>query len=202
MNLTIHSPLLLFLRNLAELELEENYIDVRVGDWLRSFPETHTSLVSLNFATVKSEVDYVALERLVARSRSLKKLKLNSDVTLEQLQKLLQWAPQLEELGTGSYNQNLSWFQLSELQTGLVRCKNLRSLSGIFKVVSMCIPTLYPVCLNLTTLNLSDVVLSTTDFSKLISYCHKLQRLLVGPLLPLVLIRFCHVLLWSSLSRL
>jgi transport inhibitor response 1 len=39
--------------------------------------------------------------------------------------------------------------------------------------------TLYPVCLNLTTLNLSDVHLPTADFAKLISHCPKLQRLLV-----------------------
>ena len=173
-------------RHLAELDLQENMIEMPIGEnWLTSFPETMTSLVSLNFATVGSRVDelnYGALEGLVARCTGLKRLKLSREITLEQLQKLLLRAPQLEELGTGSYSQNLSWAQLSELQSALVRCKNLRSLSGIWEVVPMCIPTLYPVCLNLTSLNLMDISLSTTDFAKLISYCHKLQRLLVGPL--------------------
>jgi transport inhibitor response 1 len=177
--------LCLLCRNLAELELQENEIDVRSGEWLTSFPETYTSLVSLNFATVRSEVNYVdvvALERLVARCPSLKKLKLNKEISLDQLQRLLLRAgPNLVELGTGSYSQSLSWGQLSELQTTLAKCKDLRSLSVVWEVAPMFVRTLYPVCLHLTTLNLSDVHLPTPDFTKLISHCPKLQRLLVSP---------------------
>lgn len=171
--------------NLAELELQENEIDFRSGEWLTSFPETYTSLVSLNFATMRSEVNYVdvvALERLVARCPSLKKLKLNKEISLDQLQRLLLRAgPNLVELGTGSYSQSLSWGQLSELQTTLAKCKDLRSLSVVWEVAPMFVRTLYPVCLHLTTLNLSDVHLPTPDFTKLISHCPKLQRLLVSP---------------------
>ncbi|CAK9190126.1 unnamed protein product [Sphagnum troendelagicum] len=169
--------------NLAELELQENEIDFRSGEWLTSFPETYTSLVSLNFATMRSEVNYVdvvALERLVARCPSLKKLKLNKEISLDQLQRLLLRAgPNLVELGTGSYSQSLSWGQLSELQNTLAKCKDLRSLSVVWEVAHMFVRTLYPVCLHLTTLNLSDVHLPTPDFTKLISHCPKLQRLLV-----------------------
>jgi transport inhibitor response 1 len=104
---------------------------------------------------------------------------LNREIDLDQLRQLLLRAPQLEELGTGIYNQNLSWARLSELQGSLVRCKNLRSLSGLWNVVPLCIPSMYPVCLELTSLDLSNVLLSTQDFSKLITYCPKLQRLLV-----------------------
>jgi len=177
--------LCLLCRNLAELELQENEIDFRSGEWLTSFPETYTSLVSLNFATMRSEVNYVdvvALERLVARCPSLKKLKLNKEISLDQLQRLLLRAgPNLVELGTGSYSQSLSWGQLSELQTTLAKCKDLRSLSVVWEVAPMFVRTLYPVCLHLTTLNLSDVHLPTPDFTKLISHCPKLQRLLVSP---------------------
>jgi transport inhibitor response 1 len=175
---------LLTCRNLAELELQENDIEFRSGAWLTGFPETYTSLVSLNFATVRSKVNYVdivALEHLVARCPLLKTLKLNKEITPDQLQRLLQQSPNLVELGTGSYSQNLSWAQLQELQMALGKCKNLRSLSGIWEVVPLFVRTLYPVCPNLTSLNLSDVFLPTTDFARLISYCHKLQRLLVSP---------------------
>lgn len=169
-------------RNLAELDLRENDIHVRNGEWLKAFPETQTTLECLNFATVKSkvgEIDFQYLEALVARCRSLTRLKLNREITLEQLQRILLRAPQLVELGTGIYNQNLSWGKLHELQASLVRCKNLRSLSGLWDIVPTCLPTLYPICLELTTLDLSNILLSTIDFSKFITYCHKLQRLLV-----------------------
>lgn len=169
-------------RNLAELDLHENEILVRNGDWLTSFPETQTSLECLNFATLKSKIDerdFQSLEALVARCTNLKRLKLNREISLDQLRQLLLRAPQLEELGTGTYNQNLSWGRLHELQGSLVRCKNLRSLSGLWNVAPLCIQTMYPVCLELTSLDLSNVLLSTQDFSKLITYCVKLQRLLV-----------------------
>jgi transport inhibitor response 1 len=166
-------------RNLAELELQENDIEFRSGEWLTGFPETYTSLVSLNFATVRSHVnyvDFVGLERLVARCPLLKKLKLNKEITLDQLQRLLQLSPNLVELGTGSYSQKLSL-----PQTALGNCNSLRSLSVIWEVVPVFVHTLYPVCANLTSLNLSDVLLPTTDFQELISHCPKLQRLLVSP---------------------
>jgi len=164
------------------LELQENDIEFRSGEWLTAFPETYTSLVSLNFSTVHYKEDYVdvlALEHLVARCPLLKKLKLNKEINLEQLQRLLLRAPNLVELGTGSYSQSLTWAELSELQSALDKCKSLRSLSGIWEVVPEFVQTLYPVCPNLITLNLSDVLLPTADFSKLISYCQKLQQLLV-----------------------
>ncbi|KAG0555214.1 hypothetical protein KC19_12G152700 [Ceratodon purpureus] len=169
-------------RNLAVLDLHENDMYVRNGDWLTAFPETHSSLECLNFATVKykiNENDFRSLEALVAGSPNLKRLKLNREISLDQLRKLLLRAPQLEELGTGVYNQNLSWNKLHELQSSLVRQKNLRSLSGFWDVAQNCIPTMYPVCLELTSLDFSNVVLSTQDFSKFITYCVKLQRLLV-----------------------
>ena len=170
-------------RNLAELDLQENDMFVRNGDWLTAFPETHTSLESLNFATVNANIDendFQSLEALVARCPNMKRLKVNREINLDQLRKLLLRAPQLEELGTGVYNQNLSWNKLHDLQSSLVRCKKLRSFSGLWDVAPSCLPTMYPVCLELTSLDLSNVLLSTQDFSKLITYCVKLQRLLVG----------------------
>lgn len=184
-------------RNLTELDLQENDIHIRNGEWLTAFPETQTSLECLNFATVKckvDETDFQNFETLVARCPNLKRLKLNREITLEQLQRLLLRAPQLVELGTGIYNQSLSWGRLQELQVALVRCKNLRSLSGLWDVVPGCLPTLYPTCLQLTTLDLSNVLIGSGDFTKLINFCKKLQRLLVGYLLIEVLSQVCSLL--------
>ncbi|KAL3675086.1 hypothetical protein R1sor_025034 [Riccia sorocarpa] len=165
--------------HLARLDLEENDLDLRGGEWLSAFPETHTSLVSLNFATVDSPIDITALERLVERSQGLKSLKVHRDVNLEQLNRLLVRAPNLVELGSGSYTQTLSWNQLAELSGALQKCKNLRSLSGFFELQPVYVPSLFLLCLNLTTLNLSYVRLHTNELTKLMSYCHSLERLLV-----------------------
>ncbi|MFS7995204.1 putative F-box domain, leucine-rich repeat domain superfamily, F-box-like domain superfamily [Helianthus anomalus] len=47
------------------------------GRWLSNFPDTFTSLESLNISCLGSEVSFSALERLVARSPNLKTLRLN-----------------------------------------------------------------------------------------------------------------------------
>ncbi|CAM6097047.1 unnamed protein product [Calypogeia fissa] len=166
-------------RSLAQLDLEENDIVDKGAHWLSSFPESHTSLVSLNFATVNGALDFEALERLVDRSKGLKSLKVPKDVSLEQLQRLLIRAPQLTDLGTGAYSQTLRWGQYAELQTAFNKCKGLRSMSGFWEVAPVYVPSLYSVCLNLTSLNLSDVMLHTNELSKMITYCHNLERLLV-----------------------
>jgi transport inhibitor response 1 len=167
-------------RNLAQLDLEENDILDRGGNWLNAFPDTHTSLVSLNFATVYGAIDFECLERLVDRSKGLKSLKVPKEISLEQLQRLLIRAPQLTELGTGSYSQILRVNQLAELSAAFNKCKGLRSMSGFWEVAPVHVRSLYPVCLNLTSLNLSDVMLQYTELSKLIVFCHNLERLLVS----------------------
>ncbi|KAL2623678.1 hypothetical protein R1flu_003883 [Riccia fluitans] len=166
-------------RHLSRLDLEENDLDLRGGEWLSAFPETHTSLVSLNFATVDSPIDMKALERLVERSKGLKSLKVHREVNLEQLNRLLVRAPSLVELGSGSYTQTLNWNQLAELSGALQKCKKLRSLSGFWELQPVYVPSLFLLCLNLTTLNLSYVRLHTNELTKLMSYCHSLERLLV-----------------------
>ena len=76
-------------RHITEIDLQENDIDDRGGHWLSCFPVSCTSLVSLNFACLNSEVNFKALKRLVARSISLRSLKLNHLVPLELLHWLL-----------------------------------------------------------------------------------------------------------------
>ncbi|XP_057857660.2 protein TRANSPORT INHIBITOR RESPONSE 1 [Cryptomeria japonica] len=166
-------------RNLTELDLQENDIDDRGGYWLSCFPESCSSLVSLNFACLNSEVNFDVLERLVARCKCLKSLKLNKNVTLEQLQRLLVRAPQLTELGTGSYSQELKSQQFSDLETAFSNCRDLRLLSGFWEVSSLYLSAINSVCVKLTFLNFSYATLQSWELGRLIVNCPHLQRLWV-----------------------
>ncbi|KAI4374094.1 hypothetical protein MLD38_012132 [Melastoma candidum] len=166
-------------RNLTELDIQENDVLDFSGNWLSCFPKNITSLEVLNFATLNSEVDFDALQRLVSRCNRLRTLKINRSVTLNQLQRLLLCAPGLTELGTGSFLQELTAHEYSELERAFSNCKNLRSLSGLTEATSLYLPVLYPGCTNLTFLNLSYVLLQSEEFSKLIVHCPLLQRLWV-----------------------
>ena len=71
--------------------------------WLNCFPKPSTELESLNFACLSGEVNASALERLVARSPNLKRLRLNRAVPFDVLYRILGRTPKLEDLGTGSF---------------------------------------------------------------------------------------------------
>lgn len=174
-------------RNLTELDMQENEIDDHDGSWLTYFPENFTSLETLNFANL-SEVKFDALERLVARCKSLKVLKVNKNVTLEQLRRLLVRAPQLMELGTGSFLQELSIQQCADLENAFNNCKNLHTLSGLWEVTSLYLSALYPACTNLTFLNLSYATLQSTVLAKLLPGCPNLRRLWVRSFLAVLMI--------------
>lgn len=166
-------------RHITELDLQENDIDDRGGHWLSSFPDSCTSLVSLNFACLNDEVNFEALERLVARCTSLRSLKLNRSVPLELLHRLLIRAPHLEDLGTGAYQQEPRTEQYSKLKFSLQNCKELRSLSGFWEVTPGYLPSVDSVYVNLTCLNLSYATIQSAELTKLLGHCHKLQRLWV-----------------------
>lgn len=168
-----------FYRNLTELDIQENDLDELSGDWLSCFPENFTSLEVLNFASLNHEVDFDALERLVSRCRGLKILKVNRSITLNQLQRLLVCAPQLTDLGTGSFLPELTAHEYGQLERAFSVCKNLHSLSGLTEPTALYLPVVYPACANLTFLNLSYVTLQSEEFSKLLVHCPLLQRLWV-----------------------
>lgn len=153
---------------MTELDIQENGIDDKSGNWLSCFPESYTSLEVLNFANLHNDINFDSLEKLVSRCKSLKTLKVNKNITLEQLQKLLVRAPQLGELGSGSFSQELTSQQYSELENAFNNCKNLHTLSGLWEAAAQYLPVLYPSCTNLTFLNLSDVPLDSEDLSKLL----------------------------------
>ncbi|PIN01798.1 Leucine rich repeat protein [Handroanthus impetiginosus] len=165
-------------RFLRELDLQENDVDDRKGQWLSCFPDTCTSLVSLNFACLKGEVNMAALERLIARCPNLKSLRLNHSVPLDALQKILVQAPQLIDLGTGSFVHDPDSEICNKLKNVLQKCTSIRSLSGFLDVNSRCLPSIYPVCTNLTSLNLSYAPeIFSIELIKLIRHCKKLERL-------------------------
>ncbi|KAI9121687.1 hypothetical protein K1719_008720 [Acacia pycnantha] len=166
-------------KNLTELDIQENGIEDKNGNWLSCFPESFTSLEVLNFANLHSDVNFDALERLISRCKSFKTLKVNKSITLEQLQRLLVHAPQLVELGTGTFSQELTAQQYSELETAFNNCKNIHTLSGLWTATAQFLPVLYRACANLTFLNLSYSTLDGDDLAKLLVHCPSLRRLWV-----------------------
>ncbi|KAJ1390391.1 Leucine-rich repeat [Sesbania bispinosa] len=166
-------------KNLTELDIQENGIDDKSGNWLSCFPESFTSLEVLNFANLHNDVNFDALEKLVSRCKSLKTLKVNKGVTLEQLQRVLIHAPQLCELGSGSFSQELTTQPYTELESAFNNCKNLHTLSGLWEARTQYLPVLFPACTNLTFLNFSYAPLDSDDLTKLLVHCPKLQRLWV-----------------------
>ncbi|CAN4101954.1 unnamed protein product [Withania somnifera] len=169
-------------RNLRELDLGESEVEDLSGHWLSHFPDSCTSLVSLNIACLASEVSFSALERLVARSPHLRTLRLNRAVSIEKLPKLLRHASHLVEFGTGSYSADIQ-ADVSEVfvnvSQAFMGCNQLKGLSGFWEAVPAYFPTIYPVHSKLTSLNLSYATVQIPDLGKLISNCHNLQRLWV-----------------------
>ncbi|XP_058087903.1 transport inhibitor response 1-like protein [Magnolia sinica] len=164
-------------RQLRALDLiDDDVMDDEV-DWLAAFPDTHTCLESLIFDCIECPVNFLALEGLVARSPLLKKLKLNRHVSVEQLQRLMFRAPQLTHLGTGSFSsaEMTQGDQEVDLYSAFAACKSLICLSGFRDIVPDYLPTITPVCGNLTALNLSYANISSEQLRSVILYCHKLQ---------------------------
>ncbi|KAG4398524.1 hypothetical protein AAZX31_08G057900 [Glycine max] len=166
-------------KNLTELDIQENGIEDKSGNWLGCFPDSFTSLEVLNFANLHNDVNFDALEKLVCRCKSLKTLKVNKSVTLEQLQRLLVHVPQLGELGTGSFSQELTAQQCSDLESAFKNCRNLHTLSGLWVATAQYLPVLYSACTNLTFLNFSYAPLDSDGLAKLLVHCPKLQRIWV-----------------------
>ncbi|KAJ4889836.1 Protein AUXIN SIGNALING F-BOX 3 [Raphanus sativus] len=165
-------------RHLCELDLQENEIEDHRGQWLNCFPESSTALTSLNFSCLKGETNLAALERLVARSPNLESLKVNRAVPLDALTRLLSCAPQLVDLGVGSYENEPDQESFVKLMDAIKKCTSLRSLSGFSEVAPLCLTAFYPICQNLTSLNLSYAAeIQGNHLIRFIQFCKRLQRL-------------------------
>ncbi|XP_051135896.1 protein TRANSPORT INHIBITOR RESPONSE 1-like [Andrographis paniculata] len=166
-------------RNLTELEIQDSVTMDVGGGWLNCFPDNFTSLEVLNFSSLSCEVSFDALERLVSRCRSMRVLKVNESITTDQMQRLLVHAPNLTELGTGSFLQELTPRQYLDAEKAFSNCKRLRVLSGLWDAASPDLPVIYGACAGLTFLNLSDAVLQSGELAKLLAQCPNLRRLWV-----------------------
>lgn len=167
-------------RLLRELNLQENQVDDARGQWLSCFPDDCTTLVSLNFACLRGQVNFGALVRLVDRCPNLTSLRVNSVVPLHVLQRILLQAPQLVDLGVGSFSTNPVSETYYKLENAIQKCTSIRSLSGFFRMVDpCCLRAIYPVCKSLTSLNLSCSPISSTKLCELIQHCRKLECLWV-----------------------
>ncbi|KAI3856742.1 hypothetical protein MKW92_047031 [Papaver armeniacum] len=155
--------------DIRELDLQSSEIVDR-GHWLSSFPQTCTSLVSLHFACLTGvEVEGEALEMLVARCPNLINLNLNCSAPRGRLQRILTLAPNLVDLGIGSYIDTFKSETYEKFSNAFV---------GFLEVVDRCLPALYPICSNLTFLNLSDATgIYGSELRAMILRCKKLQRL-------------------------
>ena len=147
--------------------------------WLSHFPDTYTSLVSLNIACLGSEVSVSALERLVDKCPNLRTLRLNRPVPLDRHANLLRRAPQLVEFYVGCYMADLRSEVFSSLTGAFTSCTELKSLLGFWDVVPAYLPSVYPTCSRLTSLNLSYAIIQCDDLTKLNCQCHNLQKLWV-----------------------
>ncbi|KAJ8476842.1 hypothetical protein OPV22_020569 [Ensete ventricosum] len=169
-----------YCRGLRELDLQENEVEDHGCQWLSFFPDSCTSLVSLNFGCLKGEVNGGALERLVARCPNLRSLKLNRAVSVESLTKILARASHLVDLGTGSFAVDHRTDAYHTLMNSFPKFESLRNLSGFWDASPCCLRAVYPVCTNLTVLNLSYApAIQGDDLIKIICRCFKLQKLWV-----------------------
>ncbi|MBA0623755.1 hypothetical protein Godav_009197 [Gossypium davidsonii] len=165
-------------RQLKVLDLIESEVSDDETDWISCFPEGESNLESLIFDCVECHINFEALERLVARSPSLKKLKLNRYVSIGQLYRLMVRAPQLTHLGTGSFSPSDiagQGDQEPDYVAAFAACRSLVCLSGFREIIPDYLPAIYPVCSNLTSLNFSYANITAEQLKPIISKCHKLQ---------------------------
>ncbi|KAF2291604.1 hypothetical protein GH714_026079 [Hevea brasiliensis] len=169
-------------RQLRVLDLIESEVSDDEVDWISCFPESEMCLESLIFDCVDCPINFDALERLVARSPSLRKLRLNRSVSIGQLHRLMVRAPQLTHLGTGSFRPSedvAHGEQEPDYVSAFAACESLVCLSGFREIVPDYLPAIYPVCANLTSLNLSYANITAEQLRPIIRNCHKLQILWV-----------------------
>ncbi|MFS7941347.1 putative leucine-rich repeat domain superfamily, transport inhibitor response 1 [Helianthus anomalus] len=168
-------------RCLRVLELIEDEVTDDEVDWISCFPSDGvTNLESLAFDCVESAINFESLEKLVARSPLLKKLRLNRHVSIPQLYRLLIRAPRLTHLGTGSFSpseeqpQNDSSRE-SDYLSAFAACRSIVCLSGFREIAPEYLPAIVPICANLTSLNLSYANIDAEQLKPVIRLCHKLQ---------------------------
>ncbi|KAG6521864.1 hypothetical protein ZIOFF_018997 [Zingiber officinale] len=163
--------------NLKALDLHENEVEENCINWISHFPESFTSLVTLNISCLDGEMNVSILERLISRCPNLKTLRLNHVTPLEKLVGLLHVAPQLVDLGIGMLIGEGHPGLFSKLESAFAHLKHLKNLSGIWEAGPLYFPAIYSICEGLTALHLCDSGIQTPELSKVVSRCKNLQQL-------------------------
>ncbi|XP_042459528.1 transport inhibitor response 1-like protein Os05g0150500 [Zingiber officinale] len=168
-------------RNLKVLDLHQYKAKENCINWISHFPESFTSLVTLNIACLDCEMNVSFLERLISRCPYLKTLRLNHATPLEKLVSLLHRAPQLVDLGIGTLIGEGYPGLFSKLESAFAHLKHLKNL--FWKAGPFYLPAIYPICEGLTTLHLFDSSIQAPELSKVVSQCKNLQQLWVRDLI-------------------
>ncbi|XP_008782182.2 transport inhibitor response 1-like protein [Phoenix dactylifera] len=166
-------------RHLRVLDLIENDVEEEeeeMVDWVSRF--STTSLESLVFDFVGCAVNLDALEALVARSPSLRRLRVNQHVSVGHLRRLMERAPQLTHLGTGSFGEGGGGggeVEVADLEAAFAASRSLVCLSGFRDLAPEYLPAICPACANLASLNLSYADITAEQLKPVIIHCHNLQ---------------------------
>lgn len=161
--------------------MENNDVKDNSGQFLNSFPEALSSLVTLNISCIKGQVNPIDLERLVARSPKLTTLTLNQTVSTDTIRRMLLKSPKLNHLGIGSDLPNVDIQHYFHLSLLLKKCESIESLTFSYMIPMMLLRAVYPICPNLVYLNLSSVVANNmSEHINFIRNCPKLRTLLVS----------------------
>ncbi|KAI3696416.1 hypothetical protein L1987_79430 [Smallanthus sonchifolius] len=165
--------------NLEQFEVERSAVTDHTGEWLRCFPETLSSLVSLNISCIKGAVNPTDLARLVARCPNFTTLSLSKTVSVDTIRRILIKSPQLVHLGVGSTLQN-SQRSFLQLSLSLHNRESIQSLAFFHRIPKMLVHAFYPVCQNLIFLNVRfSSVLPSFELVNFITKCTNLRRLWV-----------------------
>ncbi|XP_042459529.1 transport inhibitor response 1-like protein Os05g0150500 isoform X1 [Zingiber officinale] len=168
-------------RNLEALDLHQYRVKKNCINWISHFPESFTSLVTLNIACLDGEMNVSTLERLISRCPYLKTLRLNHVTPLEKLVGLLHRAPQLVDLGIGILiGEGYPGF-FSKLESAFAHLKHLKNL--FWKAGPLYLPAIYPICEGLTTLHLFESSIKAPELAKVVCQCKNLQQLWIRDLI-------------------
>lgn len=172
---------------LEQLEVERCNVKDPTGQWLRCFPETLTSLTSVNISCIKGEINPLDLSQLVARCPNLTTLKVNKTVAVDTIRSILLKSHRVVHLGLGSMHQNVvqnGQSSFHQLTSCLRNYGPIQSLTLVHRVSAILLRALYPVCVNLVFLNVRFVeVRLGSELVSFITRCANLKRLWVSSLL-------------------
>ncbi|KAL9446893.1 hypothetical protein AB3S75_014545 [Citrus x aurantiifolia] len=117
---------------------------------------------------------------IASKCRQLRVLDLiETEVTDDELYRLMVRAPQLTHLGTGKYGPAEVAQRQGDTEPDYIAafaaCKSLVCLSGFREITPDYLSAIYPVCANLTSLNFSYATITADQLKPVICNCHKLQ---------------------------